>query len=105
MILDKLVEFVHGPHPMAIGTRDSKLRPSVAFVAGAVANASEDTITMFLPVAESERTTGNLEENGVVALTVCEPMSHETYQFKGRHVSSRPTDERTSPFKTFIRAS
>ena len=37
VIPDKLVEFLHGPQIMLLGTRDAKLRPTVARAFGAVA--------------------------------------------------------------------
>ncbi len=88
MIPDKLVEFLHGPRVMLLGTRDAKLRPAVARAFGAVADAAKDSITFFLPDGNAERSLANLADNGRVALTVSEPISHETYQFKGVHIAS-----------------
>ena len=61
MIPDKLVEFLHGPQIMLVGTRDAKLRPAVDRAFGAVADAP-DSITIFLP--DAERTLANLADNG-----------------------------------------
>ena len=94
MIPDKLVEFLHGPQVMLVGTRDAKLRPAVARALGAVADAAKDSITFFLPDVNAERTLANLADIGRVALTVSEPISHETYQFKGAYSASRASSEK-----------
>jgi len=91
MISEKLVEFIHGPVFMAIGTRDERLRPAHTFVAGAIVNQDRETITCFVPQGRIERVQNDLESNGRIAFAVGSP-SHESYQFKGRYVSARPTD-------------
>jgi len=93
MISEKLVEFIHGPVFMAIGTRNEKLRPTHTFVGGAIVNQDRETITCFVPQHRAEEIRGNLENNGRIAMAVGS-LSHESYQFKGRYVSSRPTDAR-----------
>lgn len=94
VIPGKLVEFLHGPRIMILGTRDAKLRPAVARAFGALADAAKDSITFFLPDGNAERSLANLADNGRVALTVTEPVSHETYQFKGAHIESRASTEK-----------
>ena len=77
MIPDKLVEFLHGPQIMLVGTRDAKLRPAVDRAFGAVADAAKDSITIFLPDGNAERTLANLADNGRVALE-SDPISLDT---------------------------
>jgi hypothetical protein len=91
MISEKLVEFIHGPVFMALGTRNEKLRPTHTFVVGAIVNQERETLTCFVPQSRAEKIMGNLEDNGKIALTVGSP-SHESYQLKGHYVSLRPTD-------------
>ena len=91
MISEKLVEFIHGPVFMAIGTRNERLRPTHTFVGGAIVSPDRETITCFVPQHRAEKIIGDLENNGRIAMGVGSP-SHESYQFKGRYVSSRPTD-------------
>ncbi|HKA53407.1 MAG TPA: pyridoxamine 5'-phosphate oxidase family protein [Candidatus Binatia bacterium] len=91
MISEKLVEFLHGPVFMAIGTRDEKLRPAHTVVVGAIVNQDRETISCFVLQSRAEQIMGNLENNARIALSAGSP-SHESYQFKGRYVSARPTD-------------
>ena len=91
MISEKLVEFIHGPVFLSIGTRDARLRPAHTFLAGAIVNPDRETITCFVLQSRAEKTMGNLEHNGTIAMSVGHP-SHESYQLKGHYVSSRPTE-------------
>lgn len=93
MIPDKLVEFLHGPNLMFVGTRDAKLRPAASWAFGALADAANDTVTIFVPDIEGETTFRNLEDNGLVALTVAGAATHEAYQFKGKCLETRPSSE------------
>ena len=90
MIPDRVVELLHGPAFMQVGTRDAQLRPAHAFAVGAVVHGDRETITFFVPEARSARTLSDLRDNGRVALGIG-LASHEAYQLKGRYVSSRPT--------------
>jgi hypothetical protein len=91
MLSDRIVEVIHGPPVMYVGTRDERLRPARAFVVGAVVHPDRETITFFLPESRSKRILSDLENNGRVALAVS-LATHEAYQLKGVYVSSRPTD-------------
>jgi hypothetical protein len=91
MISEKLVEFIHGPVFIAIGTRDEKLHPTHTAVAGAIVNPDRETITCFVLQSRAEKIMGHLERNGQIALTVAHP-SHECYQLKGHYVSSRSVE-------------
>ena len=90
MIPDRVVELLHGPAFMQVGTRDERLCPAHAFVVGAVVHADRETVTVFVPASRSERTLSNLKNNGRVALGIA-LASHEAYQLKGTYLSSRPT--------------
>jgi len=93
MIPDRLADFVHGPVIGFVGTRDSRLRPEVTWAFGARISAASDELTTFVPDVEIDCTRINLAHNGIVAYTVVAPLSHESYQFKGKLVSLRPTTE------------
>ena len=88
------VRFLAGPLISFVGTRNRQLRPSVGSVSAVRPDAAADTISFVLPDNEGARTKSDIADNGLIALTVIEPRSHETYQFKGRHLSSRPGNER-----------
>jgi hypothetical protein len=91
MLPDDIVEFLHGPLVLALGTRSPKLRPAMARVLGAFADAATDQISFFLPNVQCEPHLTNLADNGLVAFTAGEPRSHKNYQFKGRVVEIRPS--------------
>jgi hypothetical protein len=92
MIPDRVVEVLHGPAFMQVGTRDEGLRPAHTFAVGAVVHEDRQTVTVFVPTARSGRVLRDLTENGRIALGVS-LVSHEAYQLKGTYVSSRPTDD------------
>jgi len=93
MIPADLVEFIQGPYVMFVGTRDDRLRPSISWVFGAVADAEKDTVTFFLPDVEGESILNNLSQNGRVALTITNTATHHSFQFKGKPIESRPSTE------------
>ena len=90
MIPDRVVQLLHGPAFMQVGTRDAHLRPAHAWVIGAVVHADRQTVTFFVPESRSARVLSDLQDNGRVALGLG-LASHEAYQLKGTYVSSRPT--------------
>jgi hypothetical protein len=92
VIPDRVVELLHGPAYMQIGTRDDGLRPSHIFAAGAVVHDDRQTVTVFVPTARSVHVLRDLTGNGRIALGVS-LASHEAYQLKGTYISSRPTND------------
>jgi predicted pyridoxine 5'-phosphate oxidase superfamily flavin-nucleotide-binding protein len=93
MIPERLVAFVHGPTLSWVGTRDARLRPSVSWAFGARVSPDRDEITVFIPDIEAEQTKRNADQNRLIAFTVVDGTSHEAYQFKGKLVGLRPTNE------------
>ena len=91
MIPDRVIELLHGPAYMQIGTRDAALRPAHTFAVGAVVHEDRETVTVFVPTARARRILADLESNGRVALGIS-MTSHEAYQLKGSYLSTRPTD-------------
>ena len=91
MIPDRVIEVLHGPAYMQIGTRDAALRPSHTVAVGAVVHDDRETVTVFVPTARARRMLADLESNGRVALGIA-LVSHEAYQLKGSYLSTRPTD-------------
>ena len=55
MIPDRVVEVLHGPAFIQIGTRDGALRPAHTCAVGAVVHDDRQTVTVFVPAARSER--------------------------------------------------
>lgn len=92
MIPDRVVEVLHGPTWIQIGSRDEALRPAHTVAVGAVVHDDRQTVTVFVPTARSGRVLRDLTGNGRIAVGVA-LASHEAYQLKGTYISSRPTDD------------
>ena len=90
MIPERVVEVLHGPAFMQIGSRNEALQPVHTYAVGAMVHDDRRTVTVFIPTARSERVLRNMRENGRIALGIA-LVSHEAYQLKGTYVSSRPT--------------
>lgn len=92
MIPDRVVEVLHGPAVMLVGTRDAELRPAHTSAVGAVVEADRRTVTFFVAERCSARLLSDLRDNGRVAFSFGW-VSHEAYQLKGTYLSSRVTSE------------
>lgn len=104
MISQKFVDFVQGPTMHHVGSRSARLRPAYSWAFGATVNAEEDTITFYLPNVEGAETLGNFEDNGMVALTISDAATHETYQFKGPCLSVRPSEDKDTAIQDIHRS-
>src|SRR5262245_38623784 len=91
MIPDRVVEMLHGPSYLQLGTRDADLRPAHTLAVGAMVHEDRQTVTVFVPTDRARRIVAHLESNGRVALGIGQA-SHEAYQLKGTYLSRRPTD-------------
>jgi hypothetical protein len=94
MIPERLVEFLHGPVIIDVGTRNEKLHPTFNRVVGLKVNPDREALTFFVYEPHADQLVRNLHDNGRIALLAGILPSHETYQLKGVFVSLRPTDER-----------
>ena len=103
MIPDRIIEAIHGPAVMFVGTRNERLYPAHTFVTGAIAHSDRETITFFVPESRSERILSDLNNNGRVALAVS-LLTHEAYQLKGIYLSSRPTDTKDRALQEVYRS-
>ncbi|MBI2059527.1 MAG: pyridoxamine 5'-phosphate oxidase family protein [Nitrospirae bacterium] len=92
MIPEKLVEFLHGPVYIGVGTRDERLRPLHTWAMGMTVAADRKALTLFIPDKTSGRMLENLKHNGKVAVGVGSPVNNENYQLKGEFATSRPTE-------------
>ena len=93
MIPEVIVLFLDRALVAIGGTRDKGLVPHVHRVSGWRCSPDRKTITCLIPEEFTPDLVSSLEDNGQFSLTVCEVPSHETYQFKGDYVSSRPRSE------------
>ncbi len=71
---------------MALGTRDSDLVPEYNRGLGAYVTGS-NIIKVHIAKITSERALSNLEDNGMIALTMGNVQTYETYQAKGKAIS------------------
>lgn len=92
MIPERVLEVLHGPAVMLVGSRDADLRPAHTSAVGAFADEDRRTVTFFVPASGSARLLSDLQDNGRVAFAFGWT-SHEAYQMKGTYLSSRPTTE------------
>ncbi|MFQ5973997.1 MAG: pyridoxamine 5'-phosphate oxidase family protein [Alphaproteobacteria bacterium] len=92
MIPDRVVEVLHGPAIMFVGTRDAGLRPAHTCAVAAVVHDDRRTVTFFVPESRSARLLSDLRDNGRIAFDFGW-VSHEAYQLKGAYLSSRPTTD------------
>jgi hypothetical protein len=99
MLPDDIVEFLHGPQILCVGTRSDRLRPAVGRPMGVIADAPRDLISFILPQVQCEPHLTNIADNGMIAFTAGHATSHQNYQFKGRAISVRPS----TPADTAVR--
>ncbi len=78
---------------MFVGPRNAKLRPTVTWAFGALADGGAGTITLFVPEIEGAKTFENLAENGRTSLVLVDATTHESYQLKGQHRETRPCSD------------
>ena len=93
MIPGVIVDFLERATVAMGGTRDSAFIPHAHRVSGWTLEPDRQTITCLISSQSANNLISSLEDNGQFALTVCEMPSHETYQFKGSYVGSRPLGE------------
>lgn len=103
-IPEKLVEFLHGPVFVGIGSRSEKLRPLHTWAMGGIVTSDRQGIVLFVPEAVSRPLMENLKNNGRVAIAAGSPVDNENYQFKGEFLSARPTDEKEVAIQEIYRA-
>jgi hypothetical protein len=75
------------------GTRDKVMVPHQHRISGWKMEPDRHAMTCLVSELFSKHLISSLEDNGHFAVTIEEIGPHETYQFKGRYVSSRPCGE------------
>jgi hypothetical protein len=93
MIPDDILVFLKRQLFLHVGSRDSKLRPREIMAWGIAVGDDKKSISILIPESTAEKTLGNFQQNGRVALTCVNLPSHDTYQFKGAYVSHRKCSE------------
>jgi hypothetical protein len=93
MIPEHIVEQLHGPVVLGLGTRDAGCRPRHAMPLGAVVAPDRVHVTFLLPTAVAAGVLADLADNGQVALGCGHPVTHKAYQFKGRYCDHHTANE------------
>jgi hypothetical protein len=78
-----LKELVESGVAVLVSTGDSERRPHVAYGWGPRIREDGRTIDVFLDSARAGQTLANARANGKIAMTVAEPVSVRSVQFKG----------------------
>jgi len=76
-----------------MGSRNADLQPSMQRAFGVMLSDDGSNISAFLPKALSNKVLVNLNTNGRAAITVGNPNTHQTLQFKGQYISSHDSTE------------
>jgi hypothetical protein len=94
MIPGRIVRFLEQYANVAFaGTRDRNLVPYGHRISGWHVASDGRTLTALIAEQFTPRLIESLEDNGQFALTIEEFPSHETYQFKGRYLRHRATQQ------------
>lgn len=88
-----ILDFLDRATIAAAGTRDGNLVPHLHRVSGWRVEPDRRAMTCLIPGPYTDELLTSVEDNGRFAVTIEEIGPHETYQFKGRYLSSRPCDE------------
>jgi hypothetical protein len=90
---DNLKEFVESGVAVVVGTGDNLGRPEIAYGWAPRVLDDRTSVELFIDEARAEKTMANLRGDGRIAVTLAEPISYRSVQFKGKFLGSRPVDE------------
>jgi pyridoxamine 5'-phosphate oxidase-like protein len=78
-----LKELIESGVAVLVSTGDVERRPEVAYGWGPRVREDGWTIDVFLDRARADQTLANVQANGHIAMTVADPVSYRSAQFKG----------------------
>lgn len=78
---------------LVMGTRNADLMPECLDVMGLRVHPDGAHVTTYIPRAVGARTLANLEATRDVAIVASEPITHRSYQLKGRMIALREANE------------
>ena len=94
MISPEIIELLNNPDLGFIyGTRDEHLQPAVGRSLGAKLSDDGTTMRVFSPKSISEEHIRNLQQNGMMSLTVGHLPTHKSLQFKGKFIKYEECNE------------
>lgn len=92
-----LKEFVESGVAVLVGTGDAQRRPHVTYGWGPRVREDGTSIDVFIDEARSAQTLANARAGGRVAMTIADPVSVRSVQFKGTFIEAgEATDEDVS---------
>jgi hypothetical protein len=89
----ELWDFCESGISTLLGTHSDRLVPDCGRALGARVGAGGSELTVFLPVATSEKSIANLRDNGRAAVCFARASDHRSLQVKGRVTDIREADE------------
>jgi hypothetical protein len=93
LLTEAVAAFMQRHTSMNVAARDAQNRPAIARGLGCRVSDDRLRITVFLSTTHSAQVLQCLRENGVIAMAVTRPKTHETYQFKGRVLDIAPLSD------------
>jgi hypothetical protein len=91
-VIDELSEFLQQLNAMTMGTRTADNQPHVHMGLGCRVEDAE-RLRVFVADFAMHQLEESLRDDGQVAVTIGNPMSHESYQFKGVAERVAPCDD------------
>lgn len=83
-LLDKAsADFIQHHVTITVAARDARNIPAIARAFGCSVSADYRSVTVFLAPLRATAVLKNLRDNGVIAVVVSRPRTHETLQLKG----------------------
>ena len=86
---DKIIELINTPGlPIALGTRDENLQPAASYIMGVKLDEG-NKVSFHYQKSLGDKHLNDLLENGNVAITISHPVTHSSFQLKGKYLSHR----------------
>lgn len=93
MLNEQCANFIPRFTSMSVAARDAHMRPVVGRALGCRVSADRRRLTLYLSGSREAQLLACLRENGMIALTVTRPTTHQTLQFKGRVLEILPATD------------
>lgn len=90
--IESILQYFDVPLAMSLGTRDADLKPNYSRVVG-TALSDNNIFKFYLGKEKSDKTLSNLDDNGLVALTMVNPLNYRCVQIKGKCIRYFEADD------------
>ncbi|HSE45610.1 MAG TPA: pyridoxamine 5'-phosphate oxidase family protein [Gemmatimonadales bacterium] len=88
-----LKALVESPVAVVVGTTNAEKRPHAIYAWGPRVLEDMRSMQVFIEVPRASEVLQNLEATGVIAVTIADPITYRSLQFKGRFRSAAPAEE------------